>query len=901
MSERITVQLPLEGLLFWKLDGVEALSHPFELTVTLLSADPRIERHALLGQPLTVSVPTGQLLSGTRHINGKITRMAVRSEELGGTRYAVYELTIEPDLWPMRRDKNSRIFQGQTAVQIIHRLLAEYGVQVEDRLSGSYREWEYCVQYQESSFAFISRLMELEGIYYWFRHEADRHVMVLSDAPEAHGPWPGCEAIPYHVTGSGGVTSAAGVSRWALEDSVTPGMYSIDDYDFRKPNAWLLQARQNPASPRPGQTEVFEWPGRYVEHAQGEKYVRVRQEEWQAAHRQISGEGTALCLAPGYTFALLNAPHLQDNGRYLTLRAEYQLEENRYASGEGQTVHRIRFRVLPAEVAYRAAATTPWPKTHGPQTARVVGPQGESIYTDRYGRIKVKFHWDRESRGDETSSCWVRVSSAWAGQGYGGVQIPRVNDEVVIDFINGDPDRPIVTGRVYNEGSMPPWSLPAAATQMGFLSRSKDGTPDNANALRFEDRAGEEQVWIQAERNLDVNVKNDATRHIGSNHSHYVRKNELHRVEANQVQAVKGGTEILTGQGKLDATVEQYVLASGSQLRLVCGNSAIELNANGQINLVGKGFNLFVEGDGNITTSGGKLNLNTAGAKPGTTAPGPDHKQDIKQAVEAKFTPGKESKSAAPKASIAPAVKQAEPKLTSQGSEKKTAYDYKLDDMVNKQKNLKAKPVKWTNKGWKSATEDEIRNFVDPDLQQEGTNKYQFVDLSAPAGISKDDMSDFLKGKGVLDGHAQTYLDAAKKYNINEVYLAAHSSLETGNGTSQLAKGIEINGQKVYNMYGIGAVDGDAVNAGAKYAYKMGWTSPEKAIEGGAKWISEKFVNSGVDGQNTLYKMRWNPASPGTHQYATDVNWAAAQTKNIKKMFDAFPNANIQYDIPQYK
>ena len=648
MSERITVQLPLEGLLFWKLDGVEALSHPFELTVTLLSADPRIERHALLGQPLTVSLPTGQFLSGTRHINGKITRMAVRSEELSGTRYAVYALTIEPDLWPMRRDKNSRIFQGQTAVQIIHRLLAEYGVQVEDRLSGSYREWEYCVQYQESSFAFISRLMELEGIYYWFRHEADRHVMVLSDAPEAHGPWPGCEAIPYHVTGSGGVTSAAGVSRWALEDSVTPGMYSLDDYDFRKPNAWLLQARQNPASPRPGQTEVFEWPGRFVEHAQGEKYARVRQEEWQAAHRQISGEGTTLCLAPGYTFALLNAPHGQDNGRYLTLWVKYRLEENRYASGEGKTVHHVEFRVLPAEVTYRPAAATPWPKTYGPQTARVVGPQGESIYTDRYGRIKVKFHWDRESAGDETSSCWVRVSSAWAGQGYGGVQIPRVNDEVVIDFINGDPDRPIVTGRVYNEASMPPWSLPAAATQMGFLSRSKDGTPDNANALRFEDRAGEEQVWIQAERNLDVNVKNDATRHIGSNHSHYVRKNELHRVEANQVQAVKGGTEILTGQGKLDATVEQYVLASGSQLRLICGNSAIELNANGQINLVGKGFNLFVEGDGNITTSGGKLNLNTAGAKPGTTAPGPDHKQDIKQAVEAQFTPGKESKSAAP-------------------------------------------------------------------------------------------------------------------------------------------------------------------------------------------------------------------------------------------------------------
>ncbi|QNU44084.1 type VI secretion system Vgr family protein [Mixta calida] len=588
MSERITVQLPLEGLLFWKLDGVEALSHPFELTVTLLGTDPRIERHALLGQPLTVSIPTGSFLSGTRHINGKITRMAVRSEELSGTRYAVYALTIEPDLWPMRRDKNSRIFQGQTAVQIIHRLLAEYGVQVEDRLSGSYREWEYCVQYQESSFAFISRLMELEGIYYWFRHEADRHVMVLSDAPEAHGPWPGCEAIPYHVTGSGGVTSAAGVSRWALEDSVTPGMYSLDDYDFRKPNAWLLQARQNPASPRPGQTEVFEWPGRFVEHAQGEKYARVRQEEWQAAHRQISGEGTTLCLAPGYTFALLNAPHGQDNGRYLTLWVKYRLEENRYASGEGKTVHHVEFRVLPAEVTYRPAAATPWPKTYGPQTARVVGPQGESIYTDRYGRIKVKFHWDRESAGDETSSCWVRVSSAWAGQGYGGVQIPRVNDEVVIDFINGDPDRPIVTGRVYNEASMPPWPLPAAATQMGFLSRSKDGTPDNANALRFEDRAGEEQVWIHAERNMDTEVENDETHLVGNNRSKTIVGNETTQVKKNRTETVDQNETITIHQNRSET---------------VDGNETITVHSN-RTETVDKNENIRIGQNQSVTVNG---------------------------------------------------------------------------------------------------------------------------------------------------------------------------------------------------------------------------------------------------------------------------------------------------------
>ncbi|HFN3506412.1 TPA: type VI secretion system Vgr family protein, partial [Enterobacter hormaechei] len=337
----------------------------------------------------------------------------------------------------------------------------------------------------------------------------------------------------------------------------------------------------------------------------------------------------------------------------------YHFEENRYASGEGETIHRTDFTVIPASVSYRPAQSTAWPRTYGPQTAKVVGPQGESIWTDKYGRVKVKFHWDRLAKGDDTSSCWVRVSSAWAGQGYGGVQIPRVGDEVVVDFINGDPDRPIITGRVYNEASMPPWALPAAATQMGFMSRTKDGSVDNANALRFEDKAGAEQVWIQAERNLDTSVKNDETHTVGGARSHYVKKNELHRVEANQIQAVKGGTEILTGKGKLDAAVEQYVIASGTKLRLVSGESAIELNANGKINLIGKEFNFFVEGDGYITT-GGKLHLNTSGTKPGTTAPGSGHKGDIDAAVQEKFSPNKSAKNPAPAAS-APAATRPKP------------------------------------------------------------------------------------------------------------------------------------------------------------------------------------------------------------------------------------------------
>ncbi len=352
-------------------------------------------------------------------------------------------------------------------------------------------------------------------------------------------------------------------------------------------------------------------------------------------HQQIQATATATGIAPGHTFALYNAPFFSDNGEYLTTEANYFLEENRYASGsDGETVHRTDFTVIPSSVVFRPAPVTAWPKTHGPQTAKVVGPQGESIWTDKYGRIKVKFHWDRQAKGDDTSSCWVRVSSAWAGQGFGGVQIPRVGDEVVIDFINGDPDRPIVTGRVYNEASMPPWSLPAAATQMGFLSRSKDGSVDNANALRFEDKAGEEQVWLHAERNFDVDVENDETHTIEKNHTQFVGENETLRVMKDQKSGVKVNTLNLTGSDRHDKVVNSFTLSAGSSLRLECGESAIELTNDGNINIVGNNFNFTVKQTAQINTLGGELHLNPDQGQAAIVAPGSGHQSAIQQELE---------------------------------------------------------------------------------------------------------------------------------------------------------------------------------------------------------------------------------------------------------------------------
>ncbi|MDA8477492.1 type VI secretion system tip protein VgrG [Citrobacter sp. Awk 4] len=636
MLNRITVQLPVEGLLFWKLSGREAMSESFALTLTLLGTDARIDRSKLLGQPVTVTIPTQSLLS-PRYINGKVTRVAVSAVELTGTRYAVYQLTVEPDLWPMKRDRNLRIFQGQTVPQIVKTLLGEHQVNVEDKLTGSYRVWDYCVQYQESSLDFISRLMELEGIAFHFRHEADKHTLVLTDAATQHLPFSGYEIIPYHQTPSGGSTDEEGISQWALEDSVTPGIYSLDDYDFRKPNAWLFQAQQNPASPQPGSIDVYDWPGRFVDHGHAEFYARIRQERWQVEHQQIQATATATGIAPGHTFTLSNAPFFSDNGEYLTTAASYHFEENRYASGEGETLHRTDFTVIPSSVAYRPAQTTAWPRTYGPQTAKVVGPQGESIWTDKYGRVKVKFHWDRLAKGDDTSSCWVRVSSAWAGQGYGGVQIPRVGDEVVVDFINGDPDRPIITGRVYNEASMPPWALPAAATQMGFMSRSKDGAADNANALRFEDKAGEEQVWIQAERNLDINVKNDESHSTEKNRTQYVGENETLRVAKNQQAGIKGDIICLAGKSRSDKAVNNYTLSAGSTLRLECGESAIELSKDGSVNIIGNNFNFTAKQQAQINTLSGELHLNPNGGSNAIDPPGAAHQAELQHEVDSFF------------------------------------------------------------------------------------------------------------------------------------------------------------------------------------------------------------------------------------------------------------------------
>lgn len=533
---KVSTSLPGDTLMFRSLNGEEELSTLFEFDVELLSESHSLDLKQLLSQPLTLHIDLG--LAGTRYLNGQVTRCKLTGRASATSRYYVYRAVVRPWLWYLTQTSDSKIFQEKSVPDVIREVLADYGFPTEFKLVGSYRTWEYCVQYEESDFAFISRLMEHEGIYYWFRHEDGKHVLVLTDDIAQHSPFPGLESLPYIGPDRVVQSDKEYISSWEPAEQVTPGRFATVDYDFKKPAASLDALRSNPGSYSHGDLEVYEWMGGYTEPDQGEHYSRVRLEALQAQQSQITGHSNARALAPGRLLTLVNHPRLAENREYLIQKVVYRVSENDYSSVEaGDSQFEVDFAAIPASIPFRPARNTPLPRTHGPQTAKVVGKPGEQIWTDRYGCVKVQFRWDRYGKTNENSSCWVRVSSPWAGGGFGGIQLPRVNDEVIVDFIGGHPDRPIVIGRVFNASNMPPWDLPGNATQSGFLSRSKDGDRNAANALMFEDMAGSERIWLHAERDLTTEVE----------------ANELHTVDGNR-DTIITGNDTLTVTGARTST-----------------------------------------------------------------------------------------------------------------------------------------------------------------------------------------------------------------------------------------------------------------------------------------------------------------------------------------------------------
>ena len=560
MPRMMELSSPLgRDLLFRWLRGREELGRPSEFELAALSTRNDIKPSDLLGKKITVKLERAK--GGTRYFNGHVTRFA-QGDTVG--RYYEYRMTVRAWLWFLTRTRDCRIFQEKTVPDILKEVFADHSMAVfDDGLNGTYAQREYCVQYRETDFDFVSRLMEEEGIYYFFDHGDGKHTMKLVDADSTHKKLPGRDSIPYHLPGRVLHSDEEYIQVFRQGQRIQPGLVATRSYDFAKPKADLGVKAQIIEKHDSADYEIYDYEGDYVQADNGDHLARVRIDELHTGFELAEAECSVREIAVGYTFKLTSAPRKDQEKDYLIVKAEWDLQNNTYETNtEEDAVYHCTMTVLQAKQQFRPERITPRPTMGGPQTAVVVGPGGEEIYCDKYGRVKVQFHWDRYGKKNENSSCWIRVSNPWAGANWGGMAIPRMGQEVIVDFLEGDPDQPIITGRVYNADQMPPYALPANATQTGIKSRSsKGGGAANFNEIRFEDKKGSEQVFLHAEKNQDIEVEKDETHWVGNDRKKNIDHDETTVVKHDRTETV-GNNETIGIGGNRSITVDKSETAT---------------------------------------------------------------------------------------------------------------------------------------------------------------------------------------------------------------------------------------------------------------------------------------------------------------------------------------------------
>ncbi len=548
----------------------ESLSVLGDMAVTLLSADPNISADKLLGKPVTVVVTMRD--ESQREISGYVARFAQSGSD---GRYYVYEMTVRPWLWLLTRTADCRIFQDQTVPDIVKAVFADHPVaSFEFKLFGKYRKWNYCVQYRETDFNFVARLLEHEGIYWYFEHTKGKHKLILVDSPSAHDAVPGHATLPYYGNVGQMPPDLDYVQHWAVSREVEPGKVVLTDYDFERPSTSLLVEKSHTRTYDLSDAEVFDYPGGHTQAADGAQYADNRMEELQSDFEVFQGSANTVGLCVGHTLKVTRHPREDQNAEYLVTSTTLQIQHPGYESGAAPALFQCDFSGISSKQQYRPTRRTPKPCVNGPQTALVVGPSGEEIFTDKYGRVRLQFQWDRRGTKNEKSSCWVSVSHPWAGKNFGVVHIPRIGQEVIVGFLEGDPDRPIVIGRVYNAEQMPPWDLPANATQSGILTRSsKGGGYGNANALRFEDKKGSEQLWLHAEKNQDIEVENDETHWVGHDRTKTIDHDETVHVKHDRTETVDHNETITIGVDRTEQVGHNESISIGSNRSVSVGAS----------------------------------------------------------------------------------------------------------------------------------------------------------------------------------------------------------------------------------------------------------------------------------------------------------------------------------------
>jgi len=571
--------LPAADLFLDALQVSEGLSQLGGMQLSLLSEKSDLKPADLLGKPVTLTMHL--LDDSKRYFHGYITRFGIGTPR---GRYFSYQADVRPWLWFLQRTSDCRIFQEMTVPDIVKKVFDDHAglAQVKLKLFRTYRPWTYCVQYRESDFQFVTRLLEREGIYWYFEHTNGKHELVLMDSLSAHDPITGEGTIRYIEDPSHAPPDEEYVSRWSFTQEVKTGKTALTSYDFERPATSLLVDASLSRSHDQAAAERFDFQGDYLKAPDGKQYAEDWLDEVQTRHHRLQGEGNAMGLEAGRTFKLSRHPRADQNANYLLTQVEIHAQVAVFDAGQSGSQYTVKFDAIPAAQQFRPQRRTPKPFVQGPQTAVVVGPGGDEIFTDKYGRVKVQFHWDRYGKKDEKSSCWVRVSQPWAGQNFGFVHIPRIGQEVVVSFLEGDPDQPLITGRVYNAQQMPPWDLPANATQSGLLTRSSTGGAyGNANAIRFEDKKGAEQLWLHAEKNQDIEVENDETHWVGHDRTKTIDHDETTHVKHDRTETVDNNEKITIGVDRTEQVGSNEKIAIGAnRTETVGANENITIAAN---------------------------------------------------------------------------------------------------------------------------------------------------------------------------------------------------------------------------------------------------------------------------------------------------------------------------------
>lgn len=587
-------------LSFVELNGSEGLSTLFEYRLILTSKNPNLAATDIIGQTIFVTIDTK---GGERILNGLVTDFGYLSEDEDEQSYHLYTCIMRPNMWYLTQRYDSRVFVDKDILEITRTILDEFGFPYEIQCLNSYRKYGHSTQYQETSFNYLNRLFEQEGLYYYFTHTEGNNTLIIVDDNSAHPPIQGNPTISYHSAVTPGTPDKNYIDIWQQSDRLATKSVNVNDHSYKLANR-KLDHKSSTHELGGIDTEHYDFYTGFSTKEDASSYAQVRSQDYNAQSKRITAAGNVLTIAPGHTFTLSRHPHDAANTEHLIIHAEYELKEAGYASGTQQSHYRIRFTAIPLTYQYRNPRATPKPQIIGSQAATVTGPAGEEVHTNPYGDIKVQFHWDRYGPKNEKSSDWIRVAQGSAGGSFGSINTPRIGEEVLIDFINGDSDRPIVIGRLYNSANPPPWGYPQAAKQSGIKSKSFNSPLENYNELMFNDDAGFELVNLQAQRDLNSLVKNDERRHVNRDRTTTIDNDETVTVHGKRTEVVDKDETITIHQNRTEVVDQnETITIHQNRKERVDENETIDIGGN-RTETVHKSEQILIKGNRDKTING---------------------------------------------------------------------------------------------------------------------------------------------------------------------------------------------------------------------------------------------------------------------------------------------------------